>query len=155
MTRCVNTLSITTLETNTVLICLCWHSVPRCWTWNFKQVYLLYCRVCFLSLYKFLHFIIITVFFNSPQEVSTPAAAREELWTPIGRLRGSGGTPNMAFWWLRVPAADHSSTRANGPITEWRGEDADACTANHMDAHLQMYFFPFLGFVYTNIAGLN
>lgn len=39
--------------------------------------------------------------FTTTQEVSPPAAAREELWTPIGRVRGSGGAPNVAVWRLR------------------------------------------------------
>ncbi len=81
-----------------------------------------------------------------PQEVSPPAAARKELWTPTGCLRGSGGAPNMAIWWLKGLT---SSTWANWPITEATGEEVESCAANHMDARLQMYFSPLFWVLFT------
>lgn len=40
------------------------------------------------------------------------------------------------------------------PVAEWTRKEVELCKANHMDAQWLMCFPPFLGFVYTAIAGL-
>lgn len=113
-----------------------------------------------------------TMSLRQPQEVPPPAAAREELRTPAGGLRRSGGSPNVALWGLKglngqlePPAVavmvDH---RAPGrvptqPIT--RMHPCNPATLQMSGSPLSThFFFLFLGmwggcFVYTAIAGFD